>query len=190
MTVAAIVAQFDDLRGWTADAVEQLGIDHDTGRLSWRVEPGCSAPGSRPAAVPRRPNCWTSVRVPWSCGLGGRTVRGAADSAGTDAADRLPRRRTALRLAVIRRDGAELPLQGRDVRQRWCLGVLCTSSERLAQRHPSVLARCLARAPHGCGPKFGHLPAPDGDHLQPQDELVHSPTPDPISARRADQQAR
>ncbi|GAA4906814.1 hypothetical protein GCM10023334_003870 [Nonomuraea thailandensis] len=93
MTAPAMAAEFDDVTGWTAEAVEELGRRHaipaacrgsaSPAALAWPAEAGALSPGmtlldvgagaggrrpgawgcSRPATGPTRPTRWRPARV-------------------------------------------------------------------------------------------------------------------------------
>ena len=157
MTAAAMVAEFDDVAGWTADAVEQLGrpVRH-TGRLPWQRESGRAGLAGRGLrAVGRDQAAGRGCRCRRSGGLGGRAVRGTADSAGTDAG-RGPGRRPAVRAAGHRRGRSADPAADGLGRCRLVPGgaVHCRGQGRGARRDPpGAEARCLPGAPGGRCPR-------------------------------------
>lgn len=176
MTVAAMVAEFDDVAGWTADAVEQLGDRY--------AIPAACRGSSSPAAL-----AWLAEACELSAGTRLLDVGAGAGGPAAWAAERFGVRpillepmQTACRAAarlfglpVITADGARIPLRTGSVDAAWCLGVLCTVEDKaalLSEIHRVLMPGAslgllvvVARSPQS-------LPAPDGNHFPTQDELA------------------
>jgi SAM-dependent methyltransferase len=168
-------AEFDDVAGWTADAVEQLG--------TWYAIPAACRGSSNPSAL-----AWLAEACELSAGTRLLDVGAGAGGPAAWAAQRFGVRpvllepmQTACRAAarlfglpVITADGSRIPLRTGSVDAAWCLGVLCTVENKaalLSEIHrvlvpgaPLGLLVVVARSRHT-------LPAPDGNHFPTQDEL-------------------
>ncbi|MFI0452054.1 class I SAM-dependent methyltransferase [Actinomadura sp. 6N118] len=208
MTASAMVAEFDDVAGWTADAVEQLGERHaipaacrgsaSPAALAWLAEACELREGTwllDVGAGAGGPAAWAAER------FGVRPILLEPMPAACRAAARL------FKLPVIMADGRRLPLRPGSVDAAWCLGVLCTVQDKatlLKEIHRVLtpggslgllvtVARCALI-----------LPSPDGNHFPTQHELaellddtgfelleqIDEPGDAPLSwSRRADQVA-
>ncbi|MET7335757.1 methyltransferase domain-containing protein [Nonomuraea sp. NPDC005650] len=175
MTPLAMVAEFDDVAGWTADAVEQLGERHaipaacrgsaSPAALAWLAEACELAPGVRlldVGAGAGGPAAWAAER------FGVRPILVEPMPAACRAAVRL------FGLPVITADGRRLPLRTGSADAAWCLGVLCTVQDKaavLGEIHRVLkpgarlgLLVVVARGPQ-------RLPIPDGNHFPTRREL-------------------
>lgn len=176
MAVAAMIAEFDDVAGWTADAVEQLGDRY--------AIPAACRGSSNPSAL-----AWLAEACELSAGTRLLDVGAGAGGPAAWAAERFGVRpillepmRTACRAAarlfglpVVTAEGARIPLRTGSVDAAWCLGVLCTVEDKaalLSEIHRVLrpgaslgLLVVVARSPQT-------LPAPDGNHFPTQDELA------------------
>ncbi|XVQ14206.1 class I SAM-dependent methyltransferase [Spirillospora sp. CA-255316] len=208
MTASAMVAEFDDVAGWTADAVEQLGERHaipaacrgsaNPAALAWLAEACELTPGTRlldVGAGTGGPAAWAAER------FGVRPILLEPMPAACRAAARM------FGLPVITADGRRIPLRSGSVDAAWCLGVLCTVKDKAAllrEVHrvlkPGASLGLLVVVARG--PRL--LPAPDGNHFPTQRELaalldgtgfelveqIDRPSGAPLSwSRRADQVA-
>jgi len=171
-----MVAEFDDVAGWTADAVEQLGDRY--------AIPAACRGSSNPSAL-----AWLAEACELSAGTRLLDVGAGAGGPAAWAAERFGVRpillepmRTAcraaarlFRLPVITADGARIPLRTGSVDAAWCLGVLCTVEDKAALL--SEIHRVLVS-----GASLGLLvvvargsrsvPAPEGNHFPTQEELA------------------
>ncbi|MEU5876448.1 class I SAM-dependent methyltransferase [Spirillospora sp. NPDC047279] len=133
MTAAAMVAEFDAVAGWTADAVEQLGERHaipaacrgsaSPAALAWLAEACELAPGTRlldVGAGAGGPAAWAAKR------FGVRPILLEPMPAACRAASRM------FGLPVILADGARIPLRDGTIDAAWCLGVLDTVRDKAA----------------------------------------------------------
>ncbi|MEV8376150.1 class I SAM-dependent methyltransferase [Kribbella sp. NPDC056861] len=175
MTVAAMVAEFDDVAGWTADAVEELGIRYaipaacrgsaSPAALAWLAEACELSAGTRlldVGAGAGGPAAWAAER------FGVRPILVEPMQAACRAASRL------FGLPVVAADGARIPLLSGSVDAAWCLGVLDTVEDKaglLAEIHrvltPGASFGLLAVVAHS----NESLWAPDGNHFPTQHEL-------------------
>ena len=176
MTVAAMVAEFDDVAGWTADAVERLGNRY--------AIPAACRGSSSPAAL-----AWLAEACELSAGTRLLDVGAGVGGPAAWAAERFGVRpillepmQTACRAAarlfglpVIAADGGRIPLRTGSVDAAWCLGVLCTVEDKaalLSEVHrvlmPGASLGLLVVVARG--PQI--LRAPDGNHFPTQDELA------------------
>ncbi|TCM37192.1 class I SAM-dependent methyltransferase [Kribbella sp. VKM Ac-2568] len=176
MTAAAMVAEFDDVAGWTADAVEELGVRYaipaacrgsaSPAALAWLAEACELSAGTRlldVGAGAGGPAAWAAER------FGVRPVLLEPMQAAGRAAARL------FGLPVIAADGARIPLRTGSVDAAWCLGVLCTVKDKaalLGEIHRVLtpgaslgLLVVVAGSPQS-------LPGPEGNHFPTQDELA------------------
>ncbi|WBQ03630.1 class I SAM-dependent methyltransferase [Kribbella sp. CA-293567] len=133
MTAAAMVAEFDDVAGWTADAVEQLGD-------GYAIPAACRGSAS-PAAL-----AWLAEACELSAGTTLLDVGAGVGGPAAWAARRFGVRavllepmQTACRAAtrlfglpVLAADGARIPLRTNSIDTAWCLGVLCTVEDKAA----------------------------------------------------------
>lgn len=179
MTAAAMIAEFGDVAGWTADAVERLGSRH--------AIPAACRGSSNPAAL-----TWLAEACHLSSGDRLLDVGAGAGGPAAWAARRygvhpilvepmLPAARAAVRLfglPVVSAVGGRLPLRTSSVDAAWCLGVLCTVEDKTA------LLREIHRVLRAGGPlgllvvvvvvareELSH-PVPDGNHFPTQEDLV------------------
>ncbi|MEV0381144.1 class I SAM-dependent methyltransferase [Nonomuraea sp. NPDC050643] len=178
MTASAMAAEFDDVAGWTADAVEQLGERHaipatcrgsaSPAALAWLAEACDLSAGTRlldVGAGAGGPAAWAAGR------FGVRPILLEPMPAAGRAAARL------FGLPVIAADGRRIPLRTGSVDAAWCLGVLCTVQDKaavLGEIHRVLkpgaslgLLVVVARRPRV-------FPAPDGNHFPTQRELLAS----------------
>lgn len=176
MTVAAMVAEFDDVARWTADAVEELGIQYaipaacrgsaSPAALAWLAEACELSTGTRlldVGAGAGGPAAWAAKR------FGVRPVLLEPMQAACRAAARL------FGLPVIAADGGRIPLRTNSVDAAWCLGVLCTVEDKAALL--SEIHRVLTpSASLGLLVVVAQSPqiqsAPDGNQFPTQDELA------------------
>jgi SAM-dependent methyltransferase len=176
MAVAALTAEFDDVAGWTADAIEQLGG-------SYAIPAACRG-SSNPSAL-----AWLGEACELSAGTRLLDVGAGAGGPAAWAAERfgvhpllLEPMQTACRAAarlfglpVVVADGARIPLRTASIDAAWCLGVLCTVEDKAALLNeihrvlvPGAslgLLVIVARGPRT-------LQAPEGNHFPTQDELA------------------
>jgi SAM-dependent methyltransferase len=128
-----MVAEFDVVAGWTADAVEQLGDRHaipaacrgsaNPAALAWLAEACELSPGTTlldVGAGAGGPAAWAARR------FGVRPVLVDPMPTACRAAARL------FGLPVVTADGGRLPLRTGSVDAAWCLGVLCTVMDKAA----------------------------------------------------------
>lgn len=171
-----MVAEFDDVAGWTADAVEHLGQRHaipatcrgsaSPAALAWLAEACELSPGIRlldVGAGAGGPAAWAAER------FGVRPILLEPMPAAGRAAARL------FGLPVIAADGRRIPLRTGSADAAWCLGVLCTVRDKaavLSEIHRVLtpggslgLLVVVARGPQT-------LPAPHGNHFPTQRELL------------------
>ncbi|MFC6879430.1 MULTISPECIES: class I SAM-dependent methyltransferase [Actinomadura] len=133
MTASAMVAEFDDVAGWTADAVERLGERYaipaacrgsaNPAALAWLAEACELRAGSvllDVGAGVGGPAAWAAER------FGVRPVLLEPMPAACRAAARL------FGLPVVSADGARIPLRPGSVDAAWCLGVLDTVRDKAA----------------------------------------------------------
>lgn len=175
MTAAAMVAEFDDVAGWTADAVRQLGDRY--------AIPAACRGSSSPTAL-----AWLAEACELSAGMRLLDVGAGVGGPAAWAAERfgvspillepMPAAcraaSTLFGLPVVLADGRCIPLRTASVDVAWCLGVLCTVENKTA------LLREIHRVlvPRG---SLGLLvvvaqgkqlrPLPDGNHFPGQSEL-------------------
>lgn len=176
MTAAAMVAEFDDVAAWTAEAVEELGIRY--------AIPGACRGSASPAAL-----AWLAEACELSAGTRLLDVGAGAGGPAEWAAERFGVRpvllepmqaacRTAARLfglPVIAADGTRIPLRTASMEAAWCLGVLCTVEDKaalLAEINRVLIPGAslgllvvVAQSPQ-------YLLAPDGNHFPTQAELA------------------
>lgn len=176
MTASAMVAEFDDVAGWTADAVEQLGERHaipaacrgsaSPAALAWLAEACDLSPGVRlldVGAGAGGPAAWAAER------FGVRPILLEPMPTACRAATRL------FGLPVIAGDGRRIPLRTGSADAAWCLGMLCTVQDKatvLSEIHrvlkPGASLGLLVVVARG--PQL--LPTPDGNHFPTQRELL------------------
>ncbi|TYK46945.1 class I SAM-dependent methyltransferase [Actinomadura decatromicini] len=131
MTAPAMVAEFDDVAAWTADAVAQLGAEHaipaacrgsaSPAALAWLAEACELAPGTRlldVGAGAGGPAAWAARR------FGVRPVLLDPMPAACRAAARM------FGLPVVLASGTRIPLRAGSMDAAWCLGVLCTVADK------------------------------------------------------------
>ncbi|MEW2360210.1 methyltransferase domain-containing protein [Spirillospora sp. NPDC029432] len=179
MTAPAMAAEFDDVAGWTAEAVEGLGPlgrrhaipaacrgSASPAALAWLAEACELAAGTRlldVGAGAGGPAAWAAER------FGVRPVLLEPMPAACRAAARL------FGLPVITADGRRIPLRTASMDAAWCLGVLCTLQDKaalLGEIHRVLkpgsslgLLVVVARGPRTA-------PAPAGNHFPTQPELT------------------
>ncbi|MFA1545906.1 methyltransferase domain-containing protein [Actinomadura chokoriensis] len=176
MTAPAMVAEFDDVAGWTAEAVETLGERHaipaacrgsaNPAALAWLAEACELTPGTRlldVGAGAGGPAAWAAGR------FGVRPILLEPMPAACRAAARL------FGLPVITADGTRIPLRAGSADAAWCLGVLDTVRDKAALL--GEIRRVLAP-----GASLGLLvvvargrrvrAAPEGNHFPTQRELA------------------
>jgi len=172
----AMEAEFDTVAGWTEEAVRALGPEH-------AVPAGCRGTGSAAALG------WLADRLDVSSGTrmldSGAGVGGPAGWLAAErgvrtvcaepmaAAVRASRRLFGLRSVVAL--GQRLPFADASFEGAWCLGVLCTTSEKAAAL--AELRRVLRR-----GGRLGLLvfvadnpltpPLPEGNEFPSEEELL------------------
>lgn len=135
MTASAMVAEFDDVAGWTADAVEQLGERYaipaacrgsaNPAALAWLAEACELKAGARLLDVGAGlggPAAWAAKR------FGVRPILLEPMPTAGRAAARL------FGLPVISADGGRIPLRAESVDAAWCLAVLATIQDKRRQR--------------------------------------------------------
>lgn len=171
-----MAAEFDDVAGWTADAVEQLGVQH--------AVPAACRGGASPAAL-----AWLAEACELSPGIMLLDVGAGVGGPAAWAAERFgvrpillepmpAARRAAARLfglPVVAADGRRIPLRTGSVDAAWCLGVLCTVQDKatvLGEIHRVLkpgaslgLLVVVARGPQV-------LQAPEGNHFPTERELT------------------
>jgi SAM-dependent methyltransferase len=126
-----MVAEFDAVAGWTADAVEQLGERHaipaacrgsaSPAALAWLAEACELSSGTRlldVGAGAGGPAAWAAER------FGVRPILLEPMPAAGRAAARL------FGLPMIAADGRRIPLRTGSADAAWCLGMLCTVQEK------------------------------------------------------------
>ncbi|MEV0285094.1 MULTISPECIES: class I SAM-dependent methyltransferase [unclassified Kribbella] len=176
MATAAMVAEFGDVAGWTADAVEQLGPGHaipaacrgssSPAGLAWLAKACELAPGDRLLDVGAGvggPAAWAAER------FGVRPILVEPMHPACRAAARL------FGLPVVTADGGRIPLRTHSVDVGWCLGVLCTVEDKAAllgemhrvMRPGASLGLLVLVARQG-----QLLPLPEGNHFPTQGELI------------------
>ncbi|GAA1587349.1 class I SAM-dependent methyltransferase [Kribbella sancticallisti] len=176
MSVAAMVAEFDDVAGWTADAVEHLGN-------RYAIPAACRGSAS-PAAL-----AWLAEACELSTGTTLLDVGAGVGGPAAWAAERFGVRplllepmQTACRAAarlfgftVIAADGTRIPLRTGSIDTAWCLGVLCTVDDKAAllrEIHrvlkPGGSLGLLVVVARG----RTRLPGPEGNHFPTQHELA------------------
>jgi SAM-dependent methyltransferase len=167
--------EFDDIAGWTADAVEQLGADHaipagcrgsaSPAALAWLAEACSLSPGMRLldlGAGVGGPAAWLQRRY------GVRPVLVDPMPGACSAAAHL------FGLTVVLADGLAVPFRSGSFDAAWSLGVLCTVEDKLGLLNE--LHRILApEAPLGLLVLVAQTahpePAPEGNSFPTQDEL-------------------
>ncbi|MFC5825912.1 class I SAM-dependent methyltransferase [Nonomuraea insulae] len=175
MTAVAMVAEFDDVAGWTADAVEQLGERHaipatcrgsaSPAALAWLAEACELSPGISlldVGAGAGGPSAWAAER------FGVRPILLEPMPAAGRAAARL------FGLPILAADGRRIPLRTGSVDAAWCLGMLCTVQDKAAvleEIHrvlkPDASLGLLVLLAHG--PQTH--PAPEGSYFPTEREL-------------------
>ncbi|MEU8123857.1 class I SAM-dependent methyltransferase [Spirillospora sp. NPDC049024] len=133
MIASAMAAEFGDVAGWTADAVEHLGEGYaipaacrgsaDPAGLAWLAEACELGAGTRlldVGAGAGGPAAWAAER------FGVRPILLDPMPAACRAAARL------FGLPVVTADGGRIPLRGGSVDAAWCLGVLDTVQDKAA----------------------------------------------------------
>ncbi|GAB2841630.1 hypothetical protein GCM10022221_46090 [Actinocorallia aurea] len=176
MTAMAMEAEFDDVAGWTADAVAQLGEHYaipaacrgsaNPAALAWLAEACELSPGTvllDVGAGAGGPAAWAARR------FGVRPILVEPMPAACRAASRL------FGLPVINADGRDMPLPPESIDAAWCLGVLDTVQDKTA------LLREIHRVLKP-GASLGLLvvvardpwisPVPEGNHFPTQAELA------------------
>ncbi|GAA0966586.1 methyltransferase domain-containing protein [Actinocorallia libanotica] len=176
MTALAMEAEFDDVAGWTADAVAQLGERYaipaacrgsaSPAALAWLAEACELSPGTvllDVGAGAGGPAAWAARR------FGVRPILVEPMPAACRAASRM------FGLPVIKADGRSMPLPSASIDAAWCLGVLDTVEDKAA------LLREIHRVLKP-GASLGLLvvvardrrisPVPEGNHFPTQAELA------------------
>ncbi|WP_141585762.1 class I SAM-dependent methyltransferase [Actinomadura sp. WMMA1423] len=176
MIAPAMAAEFDDVAGWTADAVEHLGERYaipaacrgsaDPAGLAWLAEACELTAGTRLLDVGAGvggPAAWAAER------FGVRPLLLEPMPSACRAAARL------FGLPVVTAEGGRIPLRGGSVDAAWCLGVLDTVQDKaavLSEIHrvlrpgaPLGLLAVVARHPTV-------LPAPEGNLFPTGRELA------------------
>ncbi len=171
-----MVAEFDDVARWTADAVEELGVRYaipaacrgsaSPAALAWLAEACELSAGTRlldVGAGAGGPAAWAAER------FGARPILLEPMQAACRAAARL------FGLPVVVADGVRIPLRTGSVDAAWCLGVLCTVEDKdalLGEIHRVLtpgaslgLLVVVAQSPQS-------LKAPEGNEFPTQDELA------------------
>jgi len=175
MTAPAMVAEFDDVAAWTAEAVEQLGDQHaipaacrgssSPAALAWLAEACELSPGDQlldVGAGSGGPAAWAARR------FGVRPILLEPMPSAGRAAARL------FGLPVVTADGRHIPLRDASIDVAWCLGVLCTVEDKGAVLRE--IQRVLG--PHaslGLLVVVANRPVPeppDGNHFPTQSELA------------------
>jgi SAM-dependent methyltransferase len=176
MTALAMVAEFDDVAGWIAEAVEHLGERH-------AIPAACRGSAS-PAAL-----AWLAEACELREGMSLLDVGAGAGGPAAWAAERFGVRpillepmpaacRAATRLfglPVITADGRRIPLRTGSMEAAWCLGVLCTLRDKAAvlreiHRVLEPGASLGLMVVVAQGPQL--LPVPDGNHFPTERELL------------------
>ncbi|MBO2448644.1 class I SAM-dependent methyltransferase [Actinomadura barringtoniae] len=173
MTASAMVAEFDDVAGWTADAVERLGERYaipaacrgsaNPAALAWLGEACELRAGSvllDVGAGVGGPAAWAAER------FGVRPILLEPMPAACRAAARL------FGLPVVTADGDRIPLRAGSVDAAWCLGVLDTVQDKAAvlrEIHrvlppgaPLGLLVVVARDPRALAPEGNSFPTRRG----------------------------
>lgn len=173
---SAMDVEFDDLAGWTAEAVERLGLDHaipagcrgsaSPTALAWLAEACQLLSGTRLldlGAGVGGPAAWARRRY------GVRPVLVDPMPGACRAAVRL------FGLSAVLADGLAIPLRSMCVEAAWSLGVLCTVDEKyelLRELHrlliPGGPLGLLVLVAQTADPK----PAPEGNSFPSQPELI------------------
>nr|WP_238351206.1 class I SAM-dependent methyltransferase [Kribbella shirazensis] len=170
-----MVAEFDDVAAWTAEAVEQLGVEHaipaacrgssSPAALAWLAEACELSPGARlldVGAGSGGPAAWAASR------FGVRPILLEAMPSAGRAASKL------FGLPVLTADGRHIPLGNESVEVAWCLGVLCTVEDKVAllrEIHRVLVPRAsLGLLVVVAGDRPIRRP-PDGNHFPTQTEL-------------------
>jgi SAM-dependent methyltransferase len=175
MTAAAMVAEFDDVAGWTADAVRQLGD-------RYAIPAACRGSAS-PTAL-----AWLAEACELSAGMRLLDVGAGVGGPAAWAAERFSvtpillepmpaacrAAATLFGLPVVSADGRSIPLRTASVDVTWCLGVLCTVEDKaglLSELHrvlvPGGSLGLLVVVAQG----KQQLRMPDGNHFPGQEEL-------------------
>ncbi|MEV6285781.1 methyltransferase domain-containing protein [Kribbella sp. NPDC051770] len=175
MTAPAMAAEFDNVAGWTADAVERLGDRYaipaacrgsaSPAALAWLAEACELSAGTTLLDIGAGvggPAAWAARR------FGVRPVLLEPMPSAARAASRL------FGLPVITADGTAIPLGNESIDTAWCLGVLCTVEDK--PKLLSEIHRVLTP-----GASLGLLVVvaqdnqihntPDGNHFPTQHEL-------------------
>ncbi|GAA3206999.1 class I SAM-dependent methyltransferase [Actinocorallia longicatena] len=176
MNAPAMVAEFDDVAGWTADAVERLGERYaipaacrgsaSPAALAWLAEACELAAGDLLLDVGAGvggPAAWAASR------FGVRPVLVEPMPSACRAASRL------FGLPVVRAEGTRIPLRDRSADAVWCLGVLCTVRDKAAMLRefhrvlkPGASLGLLVIVARGSW--VG--PVPEGNHFPTRRELA------------------
>lgn len=177
MTTAAMVAEFDDVAGWTADAVERLGH-------RYAVPAACRGSAS-PAAL-----AWLAEACELSAGTTLLDVGAGVGGPAAWAARRFGVRpvllepmptacRAASRLfglPVIAADGRRIPLRTSSIDTAWCVGVLCTVEDKaalLSETHRVLRPGASLGLMVVVARDRRRQLLPDGNHFPTQGDLAH-----------------
>lgn len=175
MTTPGMVAEFDDVAAWTAEAVGQLGDGHaipaacrgsaSPAALAWLAEACELCAGDRlldVGAGSGGPAAWAAKR------FGVRPILLEPMPAASRAASKL------FGLPVLTADGQRIPLRADSVDVAWCLGVLCTVEDKAAVLR-EIHRVLVPHASLGLLVVVASRPIadpPDGNHFPLQSELV------------------
>ncbi|WP_432875800.1 class I SAM-dependent methyltransferase [Kribbella sp. CA-245084] len=175
MTTPGMVAEFDDVAAWTAEAVGQLGDGHaipaacrgsaSPAALAWLAEACELSAGDRlldVGAGSGGPAAWAAKR------FGVRPILLEPMPAAGRAASKL------FGLPVLTADGQRIPLRADSVDVAWCLGVLCTVEDKAAVLR-EIHRVLVPHASLGLLVVVASRPIadpPDGNHFPLQSELV------------------
>ncbi|MEU4191975.1 class I SAM-dependent methyltransferase [Kribbella sp. NPDC026611] len=170
-----MVAEFDDVAAWTAEAVEHLGGEHaipaacrgssSPAALAWLAEACELSAGDRlldVGAGSGGPAAWVAKH------FGVKPVLLEPMPAAGRAAARL------FGLPVVAAAGHQIPLRSESVDAAWCLGVLCTVEDKLSILR-EIHRVLVPDAPLGLLVVVADHPVlrpPDGNYFPTQDELV------------------
>ncbi len=176
MTATAMIAEFGDFAGWTADAVVQLGNRHaipaacrgssSPAALAWLAEACELAPGDTlldVGAGAGGPAAWAADR------FGVRPILVEPMLTACRAAARL------FGLPIVAAEGGRIPLRTDLVDAAWCLGVLCTVDNKaavLGEIHRVLMPGGSLGLLVVVSADRRVLQGPEGNHFPTQQELV------------------